>query len=102
MVRCYCHKHPTPPDAGTCCWNAQQYGSQKVVILLPTNVTKMISGFCHNVDEICTLLGYYAIISQNSTVLKCYKTKCAECNMKLNSAGMSAILLLVVTSKLHN
>jgi len=71
-------------------------------MLLPTNVTKMISGFRHNVDEICALLGYYAIISQKSTVLKCYKTKWAECSMKLNTAGMSAILLLVFKSKLHN
>jgi hypothetical protein len=62
----------------------------------------MILGFRHNVDEVCALLGYYTIISQKSTVLKYYKTKCAECNMKLNTAGMSAILLLVVTSKLHN
>jgi len=73
-----------------------------VVILLPTNVTKMISGFRHNVNEICALLGYYAIISQKSTDLKSYKTTSAECNMKLNTAGMSAILLLVVTSKALN
>jgi hypothetical protein len=25
----------------------------------------VISGFCHNVDETCSLLGYYAIYSSN-------------------------------------
>jgi hypothetical protein len=25
----------------------------------------MISGFCHNADEICTLLGYYAALNGN-------------------------------------
>jgi hypothetical protein len=73
-----------------------------ITIHATMKVTKMISGFHHNTDENCALLGYYVIISQKSTVLKCYKTKCAECNMKLNTAGMSAILLLVITSKLHN
>jgi hypothetical protein len=26
----------------------------------------VISGFCHNVDEICALLGYYTVYSANS------------------------------------
>jgi len=29
----------------------------------------MISGFCHKVDEICALLGYYAAYSGNSWLM---------------------------------
>jgi hypothetical protein len=47
-------------------------------------------------------MGFYAVIFQKSRDLKCYKTERAECSKKLNTAGMSVILMLVIISKLNN